>query len=151
MRILFYFLCESPSLSPHTGWILSSFFFGYIITQIPGGWLAARIGGRWIFGIGLVMTAVLTLLTPVAAYLSIWALIAVRVAEGFFEVSGTRMIHSFHNIIVALIFFRELLFLRCTLFGPNGHHLLREVYSPPLLMQVNTLHHPRHRPLSTNL
>ena len=34
------------------------------------------------------MTAVLTLLTSVAAYLSIWALIAVRVAEGFFEVSG---------------------------------------------------------------
>ena len=99
MRILFYFLCESPSLSPHTGWILSSFFFGYIITQIPGGWLAARIGGRWIFGIGIVMTAVLTLLTPVAAYLSIWALIAVRVAEGFFEVSGTRMIHTVFIIL----------------------------------------------------
>ena len=33
------------------------------------------------------MTAVLTLLTPVAADLSLWALIAVRAAEGFFEVS----------------------------------------------------------------
>ena len=32
------------------------------------------------------MTAVLTLLTAVAADLSIWALIAVRAAEGFFEV-----------------------------------------------------------------
>lgn len=74
----------------HIGWILSSFFFGYIITQIPGGWLAARFGGRWIFGIGIVMTAVLTLLTPVAVYLSIWALIAVRVAEGFFEVGSDR-------------------------------------------------------------
>ena len=40
------------------------------------------------------MTAVLTLLTPVAAYLSIWALIAVRVAEGFFEVSGDILIHN---------------------------------------------------------
>lgn len=73
--------------SLYTGWILSSFFFGYIITQIPGGWLAARFSGRWIFGVGIVMTAVLTLLTPAAAYLSIWALVAVRVAEGFFEVS----------------------------------------------------------------
>ena len=33
------------------------------------------------------MTSVLTLLTPVAAYVSVWALIAMRVAEGFFEVS----------------------------------------------------------------
>ena len=34
------------------------------------------------------MTAVLTLLTPVAADFSVWALIAVRAAEGFFEVGG---------------------------------------------------------------
>ena len=68
------------------GWILSAFFFGYLITQIPGGWLAERYGGRWIFGIGIVMTAVLTLFTPLAAYWHVGALIAVRVAEGFFEV-----------------------------------------------------------------
>jgi MFS family permease len=90
-----FFTQSSRPLPPaYTGWILSSFFFGYLITQIPGGWLAARIGGRWIFGIGIVMTAVLTLLTPIAAYLSIWALIAVRVAEGFFEV---RLICCFLN------------------------------------------------------
>ena len=70
----------------HAGWILSSFFFGYLITQVPGGWLAERYGGRWIFGIGIVMTAVLTLFTPLAVYWHIGALIAVRVAEGFFEV-----------------------------------------------------------------
>ena len=70
-----------------SGWILSSFFFGYIITQIPGGWLASKFSGRWIFGVGIVMTAALTLLTPAAAYLNMWALVAVRVAEGFFEVS----------------------------------------------------------------
>lgn len=33
------------------------------------------------------MTAVFTLLTPAAAYLNVWALLAVRVAEGFFEVA----------------------------------------------------------------
>ena len=75
------------SLFSHTGWVLSAFFFGYVLTQIPGGWLSERIGGRWIYGIGIVMTAVLTLLTPVVAYISVWLLIAVRVLEGFFEVS----------------------------------------------------------------
>ena len=74
-------------MSFQPGWILSSFFFGYLVTQIPGGWLAERYGGRWIFGIGIVMTAVFTLFTPLAAYWHIGALIAVRVAEGFFEVS----------------------------------------------------------------
>ena len=49
--------------------------------------MAAQFGGRWILGIGIVMTSVLTLLTPAAAYVGLWALIAVRVAEGFFEVS----------------------------------------------------------------
>lgn len=39
-----------------------------------------------LFGIGVGATAILTLVTPVAANWSIWALIAVRVIEGFFEV-----------------------------------------------------------------
>ena len=69
------------------GQVLSAFFYGYIITQIPGGLLAQRIGGRWVFGIGIVMTAVLTLLTQVAANFNIWVLVAVRALAGFFEVS----------------------------------------------------------------
>ena len=68
------------------GWVLSSFFYGYIITQIPGGYLAGRFGGRYVFGIGISMTAVLTLLTPLAAQIHIGFLIALRALEGFFEV-----------------------------------------------------------------
>ena len=37
-------------------------------------------------GVGVLATSVLTLLTPVAANLSVWALVAVRVLEGLFEV-----------------------------------------------------------------
>ena len=68
------------------GWVLSSFFYGYIITQIPGGWLADLFGARYVFGIGILMTSVLTLLTPLAAEVHIGALIALRALEGFFEV-----------------------------------------------------------------
>jgi MFS family permease len=67
------------------GWILSAFFYGYIITQVPGGYLAGKLGGRWVYGIGIVMTAVLSLLTPLAARVHFGALIALRALEGFFE------------------------------------------------------------------
>ena len=67
--------------------MLAAFFYGYLITQIPGGLLAQRVGGKWVYGVGVVMTAILTLFTTVAAEKSVWLLVALRVLEGFFEVS----------------------------------------------------------------
>ncbi|XP_067000876.2 vesicular glutamate transporter 2 [Anabrus simplex] len=67
------------------GLILSSFFYGYIVTQIPGGWLAMRVGGNRMFGIGLAATAFFTLLTPPLAHANVYLLVAVRVIEGLFE------------------------------------------------------------------
>ncbi|XP_069829593.1 sialin isoform X2 [Dendropsophus ebraccatus] len=67
------------------GWILGSFFYGYILTQIPGGYLAGRIGGKLLLGFGILGTAVFTLLTPVAADLGSGYLIAVRALEGLGE------------------------------------------------------------------
>lgn len=77
---------EPKKIVIFVGQVLGSFFYGYILTQIPGGLLAQRIGGRWVFGVGVVMTAVLTILTPLAADISVWALVALRAMEGFFEV-----------------------------------------------------------------
>lgn len=71
--------------STQKGLILSSFFYGYITTQLIGGVIAAKIGGNRIFGIGIGMTAILTLLTPLAAKSHLYVLLAVRVIEGVFE------------------------------------------------------------------
>ena len=68
------------------GLILGCFFFGYIVTQLPGGILGQRLGGKWPMGIGLLITAVFTLLTPTAAYLGKEALITVRIIQGLGEV-----------------------------------------------------------------
>lgn len=67
------------------GIILSSFFYGYLFTQVPGGWLSMRYGGKLVLGLGVLGTCVLTLLTPLAARGSIYWLIVVRVLEGFGE------------------------------------------------------------------
>ncbi|KAJ8967879.1 hypothetical protein NQ317_016091 [Molorchus minor] len=52
------------------GYILSSFFYGYITTPLIGGYLAAKLGGKTIFGIGIGATAILTILTPWLATLN---------------------------------------------------------------------------------
>ncbi|KAL2083476.1 hypothetical protein ACEWY4_021249 [Coilia grayii] len=67
------------------GWILGSFFYGYIVTQIPGGYLARKYGAKWLLGFGILGTVIFTLLTPVAADLGAGYLIAVRVLEGIGE------------------------------------------------------------------
>lgn len=56
-----------------------------MLTQIPGGRLAELFGGKYIYGIGVLVTAVFTLLTPVAARNGLPALVLVRVLEGMGE------------------------------------------------------------------
>uniref|UniRef100_A0A8V0XBP6 Sialin n=1 Tax=Gallus gallus TaxID=9031 RepID=A0A8V0XBP6_CHICK len=76
------------------GWILGSFFYGYIITQIPGGYLASKIGGKLLLGFGIFGTSVFTLLTPLAADLGVGYLIAVRALEGLGEGVTFPAMHS---------------------------------------------------------
>ena len=76
------------------GWVLAAFYYGYVVMQVPGGWLAQRFGGKYVFGIGIVMTAVLTLFTPLAAQINIWALVVLRVVEGLLEVKSFFVISS---------------------------------------------------------
>ncbi|XP_030644777.1 sialin [Chanos chanos] len=72
--------------SPQTqGMLLGAFFFGYLFTQVPGGYLSGHFGGRIFLGGGVLGTAVLTLLTPLAAQLGAKWLFALRALEGFGE------------------------------------------------------------------
>ena len=67
------------------GLVLSSFFLGYMLFQVPSGWLANRIGGKFVLGLAVVWWSVFTMLTPVAAGLSLPLLLATRVAMGLGE------------------------------------------------------------------
>jgi len=67
------------------GWLLGAFFYGYVLTQVPGGRLAEKYGGSRLYGTGVLITAVFTILTPLAANISIYALVLVRVMEGLGE------------------------------------------------------------------
>lgn len=68
------------------GFILSSFYYGYVLTHIPGGMLAERYGGKWVLGIGLLSTAICTFITPITVKMGgAPALIVLRMIEGLGE------------------------------------------------------------------
>ncbi|XP_066938077.1 putative inorganic phosphate cotransporter isoform X2 [Macrobrachium rosenbergii] len=67
------------------GMILGSFFYGYIFTNVLGGWASEHIGGKLVYGLGIVITAILTVLSPLCAKWSSGLFIAVRVLEGAAE------------------------------------------------------------------
>jgi len=64
------------------GHVLSSFFYGYLFTQVLGGWLASQYGGKPVFGTGILITVIATVLVPVAARAHVALLIALRVIMG---------------------------------------------------------------------
>ena len=64
--------------------ILGSFFYGYVITQIPAGYLAGQklVSSKWMLGIGILITSIFTVLMPWAAKTNYYFLLAIRVLEG---------------------------------------------------------------------
>lgn len=71
--------------SKQQGLVLSSFFYGYICTQLIGGFIASRIGGNVVLGLGIFTTSVLTLFSPLAAHAGVGTFIALRVLMGLAE------------------------------------------------------------------
>jgi ACS family glucarate transporter-like MFS transporter len=49
--------------NPQLGWVFSAFTIGYMLCQIPGGWLADRFGPRKVLTLGALWWAVFTSLT----------------------------------------------------------------------------------------
>ena len=65
--------------------MLSAFFVGYLLTQILGGRLADRFGGKLVLGCGVILWSLFTIITPLAASLGFAALLLARVGLGLGE------------------------------------------------------------------
>lgn len=57
------------------------------MTQLFGGWLGAKFGGGKVICIGLFITALLALVSPIAANIGVVLFIIIRVLQGIFEVN----------------------------------------------------------------
>lgn len=63
--------------------ILGSFYFGYIITHIPGALLCGYFGGKYVLCLGVLFTAIFTLLTPLVSELcDMYGMVTLRVSMG---------------------------------------------------------------------
>ncbi|XP_053378553.1 sialin-like [Mercenaria mercenaria] len=86
------YTCENETMSKQDdrfdwdkktqGIILGSFFLGYVLSQIPGGWFAGKYGGKLLYGWSMFLCATATLLTPLAARTSVVLLIVMRAIAG---------------------------------------------------------------------
>lgn len=71
--------------SATVGLIQSSFFWGYLLTQIVGGIWADKSGGKLVLGFGVVWWSLATILTPIAAKLGLPFLLIMRAFMGIGE------------------------------------------------------------------
>ncbi|XP_077984588.1 sialin-like [Glandiceps talaboti] len=65
--------------------LLGAYYYGYALTQIIGGWMEIRFGGRVMFGTSVFLASVLTILNPPAAQLDFWAIFTMRFLIGFVQ------------------------------------------------------------------
>ncbi|KAB0792707.1 hypothetical protein PPYR_14666 [Photinus pyralis] len=65
--------------------ILSSFFYGYVVTQIPFGILSKKFGALWFLGVGMLINSVFAFLVPVSAHWGFGWLLACRFIQGLGE------------------------------------------------------------------
>ncbi|XP_012688549.1 vesicular glutamate transporter 2.2 [Clupea harengus] len=67
------------------GMIHGSFFWGYIVTQIPGGWICSRLAANRVFGAAIFLTSTLNMFIPSAARSHYGCVIFVRILQGLVE------------------------------------------------------------------
>ncbi|MFT7798099.1 vesicular glutamate transporter 1-like isoform X2 [Arapaima gigas] len=67
------------------GMIHGSFFWGYIVTQIPGGFICQKFAANRVFGFAIVATSTLNMLIPSAARVHYGCVILVRICQGLVE------------------------------------------------------------------
>ena len=67
--------------------MLGSFFYGYVTSQLFGGFMIERFGAKKVFGVGTFIESVLALCSPIIAKTGIGPYIVLRIIQGLSEVN----------------------------------------------------------------
>ncbi|KAH7279581.1 hypothetical protein KP509_37G025200 [Ceratopteris richardii] len=104
-RVGFSIAYTAAAVSVHTdertkGYILSAFFYGYVLSQIPGGWAAQRIGPRPVLLVSFLIWSLVCGLTPTAdANSSSWAPYLLATARFTIGVAQGLVFPSIHTLL----------------------------------------------------
>ena len=82
---------------PEQGLVLGSYFWGYFITQVPGGRLSELYGGKWVFWTATFLNIFGLLLGPVCSYAGYQYLILMRILMGL----GAGVTFPAMNVLIA--------------------------------------------------
>lgn len=90
-------ICLSQAMIPmsiYYGWdeavqghLFAAFYYGYLITQIPGGWVSQVFGSKYVILSGILGSSLLNTLVPFASINVRW-FIALRMLTGFVQGVG---------------------------------------------------------------
>uniref|UniRef100_A0A493T4P1 Solute carrier family 17 member 8 n=1 Tax=Anas platyrhynchos platyrhynchos TaxID=8840 RepID=A0A493T4P1_ANAPP len=86
--VLFCFPLQKAQFNwdPETvGLIHGSFFWGYIVTQIPGGFISNKLAANRVFGAAIFLTSTLNMFIPSAARVHYGCVMFVRILQGLVE------------------------------------------------------------------
>ncbi|XP_004520849.2 putative inorganic phosphate cotransporter, partial [Ceratitis capitata] len=76
-------------------YIISSFYWGYVVTQFPGGYLSRRFGAKIVMTIAVCGSAVCSLLTPLLVTIGGWQIFCIiRIIQGLFQAALFPAIHE---------------------------------------------------------
>ena len=67
------------------GLLLSSFYYGFMVLQIPGGLIAERYGGKRVFLVSIFLASLISCLNPMIARMGSNYLVASRAIQGLVE------------------------------------------------------------------
>ncbi|XP_037031360.1 sialin [Bradysia coprophila] len=67
---------------PLQGTILSCYFWGYLVSQMPGARIAENFSAKWVMFFSVAINIVCTLLTPIMSELGYMGMIMMRIGEG---------------------------------------------------------------------
>lgn len=96
------------------GLLLGAYFWGYIVTQMPGGRLSEMFSGKWMFGVGIALNTLGTLLSPVMSKLHWGAFLGMRIMQG---IGGGVTYPAAHTLLARWAPPKERSFMSATVYG----------------------------------
>ncbi|KAL7304111.1 hypothetical protein TKK_0003569 [Trichogramma kaykai] len=64
------------------GIILASYFWGYLVSLMPGGMMAEYLSAKWVLMVSVLLNVVASLLMPIAAEMHVASFICMRIIQG---------------------------------------------------------------------